>query len=228
MFRLFKSSPSDPEGPTSTRLVVWDFDGTLVDSLATAVGIFNRLAPEMRFQPVTDLAAVRGLSTRQFLRRHGISMWRLPRVIRRYHAHAAGEADKLKLFAGLTELLEGLRTRGVRLGILSSNREDNIRRCLRANGVEGQFAFVVGYPKVFGKARALRRILKAEQIGTTELLYVGDEVRDVEAARKAGVRVAAVTWGYHTEAVLRASQPDHILTDPARLLELVGPSRSAG
>src|SRR5262245_58982157 len=183
----------------TTRLIVWDFDGTLADSLSAAIGIFNRLAPELGFRPVEDVAAARTLTTRQFLRRHGIRFWRLPRVVRRFQAVAAEESGNLKLHAGLPEVLAGLCERGVRLGVLSSNREDNIRRCLAANGAEGHFAFVVGYPRLFGKGKALRRILKAERLDRSAVLYVGDEVRDVEAAAKAGVASAAVTWGFHAE-----------------------------
>src|SRR5262245_31140180 len=143
------------------KLVVWDFDGTLADSLPTAVGIFNRLAPELGFKPLEDVNAARSLTTRQFLRQQGISLWRLPRLVRRYQALAAEEADKLKLASGLPEALARIAESGVRLGVLSSNREDNIRRCLRANNAEGHFAFVVGYPKLFGKGKALKRILRA-------------------------------------------------------------------
>ena len=209
------------------KLVIFDFDGTLADSLPVAVGIFNRLAPELGHRPVdpADLPALRSMPTRQFLRHHGISLWRLPRLVRRYHAAAASEADSLKLFAGLPEALAGLRAGGARLGVLSSNREDNIRRCLRANGVEELFAFVVGYPKLFGKGKALRRILKAEQIGAADVLYVGDEVRDVEAAQSAGVAVAAATWGFHAEPLLRASRPDFVIATPGELSALVaGPA----
>jgi phosphoglycolate phosphatase len=109
----------------------------------------------------------------------------------------------------------------VRLGVLSSNKEDNIRRCLRANGVENLFSFVVGYPKLFGKGKALRRILRAERLEKSDVLYVGDEVRDVEAARKAGVAVVAATWGFHAESILRDSRPDQIIADPGQLAELV-------
>jgi phosphoglycolate phosphatase len=212
------------------KLVVWDFDGTLADSLPTAVAIFNRLAPEMGFRPLDDLAAARGLSTRQLLRRQGISLWRLPRLVRKFHAAAAETADRLKLVAGLPEVLAALRTAGVRLGVLSSNREDNIRRCLRANGVEPLFAFVVGYPRLFGKAKALARILRAERLDRSEVLYVGDELRDVEAAKKAGVTAAAVTWGFHTAALLGAAGPDHLVSDAAELMRLVrtGPNPGAG
>lgn len=208
------------------QLVIWDFDGTLADSLAAAVGIFNRLAAELGYKPIVDIAAARALTTRQFLRRHGISLWRLPRLVRRYREAAADEADRLKLFPGLPAVLTGLREAGVRLGVLSSNKEDNIRRCLRANGVEEAFDFVVGYPRLFGKAKALRRILREERIDPETVLYVGDEVRDVEAAKKAGVAVVAVTWGFHTEALLRTSGPDHLMSDPGMLVGLCLDERS--
>jgi len=208
------------------KLVVWDFDGTLADSLPAAVSIFNRLAPEMGFKPLTDLAAARGTSTRQFLRQQGISLWRLPRLVRRYHALAAGESAALKLATGLPDALSAIAGSGVRLGVLSSNREDNIRRCLRANGAEGHFAFVVGYPRLFGKGKALKRIIRAERLTRADVLYVGDELRDIEAAKKAGVAVAAVTWGFHTAELLRTGAPDFVVSDPAELVTLVERSRA--
>jgi phosphoglycolate phosphatase len=203
------------------KLVIFDFDGTLANSLPTAVGIFNRIAKELGYKQIVDLAAVRAMPTRQFLRHHGISLWRLPRLVRRYHLAAAEEADKLKLVPGLAESLAAIHAKHVRLGVLSSNKEDNIRRCLRANGVEDLFSFVVGYPKLFGKGKALRRILRAERMERSDVLYVGDEARDVEAARKAGVHVVAATWGFHAESILRDSRPDHLIGDPGQLAELV-------
>jgi phosphoglycolate phosphatase len=210
------------------RLIVWDFDGTLADSLPAAVATFNRLAAELGYRPIEDVVAARELTTRQFLKQHGIPFWRLPRLVRRFRDEAAAGADRVKLYAGLAEVIAELAGRGVRLGVLSSNREDNIRRALVANGVEGHFAFVVGYPRLFGKAKALRRILKSERIDRSDVLYVGDEVRDVEAAQRAGVSAAAVTWGFHSEPLLRSSRPDHLLTDPRQLLDLVTDTRAAG
>src|SRR5262245_61186940 len=119
------------------KLVVWDFDGTLADSLPTAVSIFDRLAPEMGFKPLEDVNAARGMTTRQLMRHHGVSLWRLPRLVRRFQALAAEEADNLKLASGLSAALASIGATGVRLGVLSSNREDNIRRCLRATGRRG-------------------------------------------------------------------------------------------
>ena len=207
------------------KLVVWDFDGTLADSLPTSVGIFNRLAPEMGFKPLDDVDAARRMTTRQLMRLHGISLWRLPRLVRRYQAAVAEEADRLKLVAGLPAALTSIAGTGVRLGILSSNREDNIRRCLRANGAEQHFAFVVGYPRLFGKGKALKRIIRAERLTRSDVLYIGDELRDVEAAKKAGVKVAAVTWGFHTAELLRTGTPDYVVGDASELASVVGADR---
>ena len=79
-----------------------------------------------------------------------------------------------------------------------------------------------------GRFEALRRVLRTERLDRSAVLYVGDEVRDVEAARKAGVAVAAVTWGFHAEPILRASDPDHVVTEPRQLLELLSGVRAAG
>ncbi|HSQ56908.1 MAG TPA: HAD-IA family hydrolase [Gemmata sp.] len=207
------------------KLVVFDFDGTLADSLSTAVAIFNRLAAELGHRPIVDVAAARAMTTKQFLRHHGISFWRLPRLVRRYRAVATAESDSTRLFPNLTIALACLHATGVRLGVLSSNAEENIRRSLRANGVEDLFGFVVGYPKLFGKGRALKRIIRVEGVNRSEVLYVGDEVRDVEAARKAGVTSAAVTWGFHSESLLRANAPDHLVIDPAGLVGLLTADR---
>jgi phosphoglycolate phosphatase len=200
--------------------VIFDFDGTLVDSLANSIAAFQRIAPRFHLKLDLDLATARTLPTKDLFKRMGVHFWTLPRIIRAFQEEAAHDAPSLKLFPGIADTLAGFRARGVRLGILSSNREDAIRACLRANAVEDRFDFVVGYPKLFGKAKALRRILKAERIDRDALLYVGDEDRDVRAARKAKVASAAVTWGFHAEGLLAAAEPRYLVRSPGELIDV--------
>lgn len=201
-------------------LVVFDFDGTLADSLGPALATFNRIGPALGLRPVVDLEAARSMPTRQLLRQLGIRFWRLPRVVRAFQAAMAEHAGDLRLHNGVAGMLRGLSARGHRLGILSSNREDVIRTCLRANGVEDLFAFVIGYPKLFGKAKALRRILKVEKADREGLLFVGDELRDLEAGRKAKVATVAVTWGFQTEQLLTTGGPTYLVRRPDEVLAL--------
>lgn len=209
--------------PPPTTLV-FDFDGTLADSFASAVAIFQRIGPGLGLKPIADPERARSMPTRQLLKEIGVNFWKLGRVVRAYQTAAAEEAHGLKLFAEWPETLRALHARGMLLGILSSNREETIRTCLRANGVEKLFAFVVGYPKLFGKAKALRRILKARDLERAELLYVGDETRDIEAAHKAKVCVVAVGWGFQRPHVLMEAKPTFFAGTPGELMGLLSES----
>lgn len=203
-------------------LLIWDFDGTLADSLLFGLELYNRLAATLGCRPITDPQAVRHLPARQFLRQHGISLWRLPRLVRRFHAETAAHAADIRLYPGIPDVLAALHRAGIHMGILSSNSEANIRTTLQANAAEGYFDFVVSCPRLFRKGRLLRRLIRRNGIARDRVLYIGDEVRDIIAARQAHVPVAAATWGFHAEPLLRRAQPDYLLTSPVQLGDVLG------
>jgi phosphoglycolate phosphatase len=203
------------------RLVVWDFDGTLADTFTLALSTYNRLAARHGCMPVQDPETIRRLPTREFLRQHRVSLVRLPLLIRDYLAEQRKWVDQVRLAPGVADTTARLRSAGVRLGILSSNTKDTILACLTANGLADTFEFVVGYPRLLGKARAMRRILRQQAVAPSEFLYVGDEVRDLEAAREAGVDVAAALWGFQSPEILERERPTHLLRQPTDLLGLV-------
>jgi phosphoglycolate phosphatase-like HAD superfamily hydrolase/protein-tyrosine-phosphatase len=202
-------------------LVVWDFDGTLADTGPIALRTYNAVAPRYGCKPVGDVEVARAMTTRQFLRTHKINMFRLPRLVRGYLAAVAGEMPGVRLFPGIEDVLRTLKGRGLRLGVLSSNSTENITACLRANGVDGLFDFITGYPRLFGKARGLRRLLRANRIEAGHVLYVGDEVRDVVATRKVGVDIASVCWGFQPRATLANHGPTYLLDSPPEVASLV-------
>jgi len=205
----------------SFRLVVFDFDGTLADSVMSAIQIFQEIGPKLGLKPFHDLNAARHMPTRKVLKAVGCTFWKMPKIIRAFQAKAAEHAPHLKLHPGVADALAALHATGTPLGILSSNQEANIRKCLAANGVEHFFRFVVGQPQLFGKARAIRKIRKREGVERSEFVYVGDESRDLDAARKAGVSVAAVSWGFHAPELLAGMNPTYMLAHPSELLKLV-------
>jgi phosphoglycolate phosphatase len=190
------------------QLILWDFDGTLADTLGRALEIYNALAGKHGFRPVEDPATVRGLSMRAFLRQHGISLPKLPGLVREFLAAQRQEMAQTRLFPGLVPVLHELSRRELGLGVLSSNAPENISTCLRANNVVDLFETVVGYRRLFGKGKGLRRFVRGQQGAGRAILYVGDEVRDIDAARRAGVPIAAVTWGMNTRELLDRHQPD--------------------
>jgi phosphoglycolate phosphatase len=204
------------------ELALWDFDGTLADTLASSLRIYNELAVQHGFRTVTDPEAARGLTPLGFLRSHDIPLASVPSLLRNVRAAHRQEMAGTRLFPGLSPVLESLRQAGCRLGILSSNARENILACLRANQVDGLFESVVGYSRLLGKARGIRRQLRARAVDRRRAIYVGDEVRDIEAARQAGVAVAAVTWGFNAADLLARHAPDYLVEQPEQLLRLLG------
>jgi phosphoglycolate phosphatase len=203
-------------------LVLWDFDGTLADTLPSLLRIYNGLAARHGLRVVEDPAAIRDVPLRDLLRQQRVSPVRLPRIAREVFTALHHEVAGLRLFDGLAGVLREVRRSGRTMGVLSSNTAANIRTCLWANEVGELFDSVTGYSRLFGKARALRKLLKARAVDRRDVLYVGDEVRDVEAARGAGVAVAAVTWGFNTGALLARHGPDLLLDEPRQLLDVLG------
>lgn len=207
------------------RLVLWDFDGTLADTLQSAVEIYNRIAAKHKAIPIADPEAMRGSTSREILKRHRIRWHRLPFLLREFLNEQNRTIAEVKLHPGIAATLEALTRAGIRQGIVSSNSEANIRLCLEQNQAQQHFEFVVGLQRLSGKKRALRRALKLAGLDAQEVLYVGDEIRDIKAARGIRMPIACVTWGANSRRLLERYRPDHIITLPQQLLPLVAPPK---
>jgi phosphoglycolate phosphatase len=205
------------------ELLLFDFDGTVADTLEVSHGILNDLATEFRFKalPREELETARAMSTRQFIRHLGISNWRVPRIAKRGLELLHERIESVNPIAGMPEVLARLHGRGHRIGILTSNSESNVAAFLSRHNLP-YFHFVRTSSKLFGKGSQMKKILKAEKVSPMQALYVGDETRDIEAAKETGLRMAAVTWGYNSKEALEALSPDHLLHSPSQLLLLGG------
>lgn len=220
------------DSDAALELVVFDFDGTLADSAQWMRGVIDQMAIKHHFRRVEEheIEVLRGRTTREILEHLGIDTWRLPfiaRDVRRLSADAAGE---IGLFAGVTELLEQLARDRIRIAVLTSNGERAVRAVLGKHA-ELVRHYVCG-ASLFGKAPKLAKLVRSLDVAAAKVLCVGDETRDIEAARKVGLPVAAVTWGYANETILRAANPDYLVDTVAQLRELCAlrhpPARTQG
>jgi phosphoglycolate phosphatase len=201
------------------RLVIFDFDGTLADSAPWFLGELNDLAATHGFRKVgpAEIARLRGRPSREIVRYFGIRWWRLPAIARDMRRRSAAAAATIPMFAGVPELLAKLKEGGVTLAVVSSNGEETVRTVLGdAAGLIDHYACGAA---MFGKARLLDRLRRRLGLVRETVLCVGDEVRDVEAARKAGLACGAVTWGYANEAALSAAGPDFLFSSLDALAE---------
>jgi phosphoglycolate phosphatase len=116
--------------------------------------------------------------------------------------------------------LERLAASGVRTGVLSSNTAPNVRAFLARHGFAAPEILSTGV-SIFGKAARLRDVMQRHRLLAADVVYVGDEVRDIEACRAAGVRSVAVSWGYGERSALLAAAPDALVDAPEELVALL-------
>jgi phosphoglycolate phosphatase len=190
------------------KLAIFDFDGTLADSAAWFRRQLNPLAQRFGFRQVgeAELEELRGLPNREIVRRLEIPFWRLPAIARHMRALAARDAESIALFDGIGEMLAALNGHGMRLAVVSSNAEANVRRILGP----GHAALIDHYDcgaALFGKAKKLRSVARRAGVPPDRVIVIGDETRDIEAARAAGMDSAAVGWGYATPEALAEVGP---------------------
>ena len=210
------------------RLVLFDLDGTLVDSAADIAAALNAALAELG-QPTHPLPAVKGYvgdgAAKLVARAVDPEADVDPEVLlARFKAqYAAHVAVHTRPYPGIVDVLRGLAERGVRLAVLTNKPGDLARALLRALALDGHFADVVGdgdgFPRKPSPDAALA-LCARHAVTPADALVAGDGVPDVQMARAAGCRVAAVTWGYAPRELLAAESPDWIVDAPADLLAL--------
>lgn len=201
-----------------TPAVIFDFDGTLADSREVVLAAYNEIAPRLRVRPVLreELTRLQSLPPREALREYAVSWWKLPLLVHAVRRALRDEVLRISPCEGVGPLLRALSSRGVRCSVLSTNATSNIERFAEHHGFP-RFEAVRGGVSMFGKARALERFVRAQRLDPARVLYVGDEVRDVEAARAAGVRCVAVSWGFSSRSALASRAPWRLVDSIAEL-----------
>ena len=193
------------------RLAIFDSDGTLADTLPWMHSVFNDLAEEHGFRRVEpcDYERFRDLHGSALLRELGLPLWKLPRVVSAMRRRMSEHTGTLSLFPGISDVLPRLVAGGVQLAMVSSNSRENVERVLGADNAKLIAHFACGV-SMLGKASKLRQVIRRSAIPPSEAIYIGDEIRDGEAAAKAGIAFGAVTWGQHSKQVLGAQNPAEI------------------
>lgn len=209
-------------GSAALSNLLFDFDGTIADSLAAIVAITNRLAPEFGFRqtPLAEVEALKGLTARQLIRYSGISVLKIPALLRQLRSELRLQSAAIPPCAGMPETLLALHAQQHTLGVITSNTPEAVWAFLAAHQLEAYFTSVAGGGTLFRKGKLIVRCLEQQQFDPDQTVYVGDEVRDIDAARFAGVRSVSVTWGFNSRAALAAAQADWLIDEPSRLLAI--------
>lgn len=200
---------------TPKRAIIFDFDGTVADSFPVALDIFYALTHREPL-PHEDLTRLRGMTLREVAKELTIPMYKIPFLLIRGRRAMFERMAEVSLVDGMVEVIQGL-AKTHKLFILSSNSPANIAATLATNGLTDSFVTIYGNVSLLKKRQKLRQILRQQQLDPATTWYVGDEARDVEAAKRAGMPVVAVSWGYNNIHVLKSHQPTALVFSPEEI-----------
>jgi phosphoglycolate phosphatase len=201
------------------RLAIFDLDGTLSDSFPWFLHALDVVADKHRLRRVApdDIDTLRTMTLQEIFAALGVSRWRLPAIIRDMRTLKSASLNDIALFPGTETMLRTLHARGIALAMVSSDSEVNVRQSL-GDSVSLMSCFACG-AALGGKATKFKSVLRTLKISPREAIYIGDEIRDSEAAKKAGMDFGAVSWGYNTEAALAKLSPTYLFTEPSNIVQ---------
>jgi phosphoglycolate phosphatase len=213
------------------RAAIFDLDGTLADTLQTIAAALNHGLTAID-RPTLSLPAVARIVGEgvTMLCRKALDgdadadealLAALERATRAFYAeHPMLEC---RLYPGIADMLDGLRDAEVRLAVLSNKPHDLTVATLSGLGIESRFVEILGARDDFPRKpdpTSARYLAGRLGVGSERILYVGDTPIDMATAKAARLPVAAVTWGFRSEAELRPHCPDHLISSPEEIVRL--------
>ena len=204
------------------KLILFDFDGTIADTFPYIIILYNKFGSAYGFGTISEneLERLKGKTIPELMKEFNVSLFRLPFLIGKVRRELYSQIDKVKPFPRIKKVIETLKKRDLTLGVVSSNSKENIERFFKKNTMRG-FDFIHCERNIFGKDKVFENIIRKYGFPKEDVIYIGDEVRDIEACRKAGIDVISVTWGFNKKELLKKENPTLIADTPEKLLCLL-------
>ncbi len=189
--------------------IIFDFDGTLADTFDTAIRIINKEPSKFGIDGIdeSEIPRLKNMSIKYLLREFNVNILRVPMFVKMLQEALYSEADSIKAFPHIEELIVDLKLKGGNLGIITSNSKKMVEKFLENEDIH-VFDYIRSEKALFGKHQSITRIMKKYKFNPAETIYVGDEVRDINATKKVGIPIVSVTWGYNDEKILKLHEPE--------------------
>lgn len=204
------------------KTVIFDFDGTIVDSGQVVFDLFNEFADKYNYKkiPQSESDRIRALTVKERFKEYEVPILKVPMltmdVIKKYKK----SIPTLEVNQGMREVLKKLNELGIKLVMISANSKENIEKFLKLNDME-YFDEIIQSSRMFGRNVTINNYMKNHQVAKDEIILIADEHRDIVAAKKSDIRIISVTWGYDLEELLAKSNPDFLVRKPEDIMDII-------
>lgn len=205
------------------KAILFDFDGTIADTHDAFLEIVNDLADEFGYPRVdqVQLERLKNLSSMDIIKYSEIPTLKIPFIIKRVKKELSQRIAYLKPYYAIDKALLSLYDKGYLMGIVTSNLAENVVTFLKNNSLDKFFSFIHSGTTLFGKNKMINKVLREHKLRCEDVIYVGDETRDIHAAKKSNIIMISVGWGFNSPTILAQHQPDFLVYHPAELVEIV-------
>jgi phosphoglycolate phosphatase len=204
------------------KLVIFDFDGTIADSYPWFLTVFGDLARRYGLPDVepAEIEELRSLEIRQILKKYNVPFWKMLIIGNHLKKMMSSQIDQISMVNGMPAVIDTLASQGIKLAVVTSNAEKNVRKVLGAQKA-AYFEHIESGVSMFGKKSKFQKILKKTGVPAHLALSIGDEVRDLKSAHEAKIPFGAVSWGYTDIKTLQTHHPDEVFAHPDQILHAV-------
>jgi phosphoglycolate phosphatase len=198
-------------------MIIFDFDGTIADTISLGLVLINSYSEKFKYNKI-DREKNSGLSAFELIKEMGIPLRKLPYLAWFLRKLLKERASEIQMNPGIREMLDSLKTSGYKLGILTSNSFENVSEFLKRNGIESYFSYIRTKVPLFKKKKAIK---KAKHQLKREFIYVGNELRDIEACHKNNIPIVSVSWGFNSAESLQKNNPGLVASNAEEVVRLI-------
>jgi len=207
------------------KFVIFDFDGTIADTMPFS---FSRSLELLRKEKIDlpekeIIKKIKSNNYFELMKEFKLSWLKIPfmlQIVKQGQRDLYSQIDKIKIFPGMKNLLKDLRNNNYQIGILSSNMQRNVNKFIKIKRLNF-FDIIYCESNILGKDQTFRKMMRKYNLKPEEIIYIGDEIHDVEACKKVGIKIIGVSWGLHTIEALQKNGVDYIVKKPSEILKII-------
>ncbi|WP_158996971.1 HAD-IA family hydrolase [Pigmentibacter ruber] len=198
------------------KIAVFDFDGVIVDSYNAILEVINEIS---RIKKIPSLSKedILNKSTKELIKDLKIRWFEIPKYYKLAKKVVHLNKDLILLNPQIIEMFQYLNKDKIQLIILSSNSKNLIKDIIQKNLNYISFIEIIGDVSLFKKSKKIKEVMNKYKVNYNDIIYIGDEVRDIIAAKKVSISSIAVLWGKESEALLSKEKPNYIVKNGQEL-----------
>lgn len=203
-------------------VILFNFNGTIVNTRSLAIDIFNEIADKRGYKKISneEVDYLSTLSVRDRCKRLGVPIHQMPIIGILIKQKYQQYIPNLNSVVGINEVIHELKQRGFRLGFMTTNSRAATNQFLIKNSID-IFDYTYYSFNPFSKAKHVFSFLEKNGLNHKEVIYIGDELRDIRASKKNQLGCIAIGWGYDSVELLTKGHPDYIAKQPKDILNIV-------